>query len=132
MQQSASESISTDDLLERYKTACALNQPVEKNLIVSAIRRWAAGIGIPLDTPIRFLTSEAAVRMVWSADRYLPDKQPSRRAWTMRATQASRCFRNARIAWDARNARNVRAARDACDARNALAALAARTPASSR
>src|SRR5262245_6258292 len=94
--QFAEASISTAELLERYRTACDFKQPVDRDRITSAIRRWFERVGIPLDTTIRFCDSKAEVMKTTRA---------ARAALIRRDRTAARI---ARIAWDAKTARDAR------------------------
>ena len=99
-------SISTDDLFERFKIACDLNQPVDQEKITLSLQRWADKISAP-GVAIKFMTSEKEV------------KEAARAAMAAWDAQASLASRAAMAAWDARDAMDARDARDAMDARDA-------------
>ena len=58
----AGATINADDLFARYKVACDLKQPVDRDKIMLALQRWTDKIGIP-DVAIRFVTTAKEVEV---------------------------------------------------------------------
>jgi hypothetical protein len=108
--------VSVADLLKRYKIACDLKQAVDRDRILSALKRWACNIGIP-DVTIQFATNakevEAAARAakdtwdanVASAASAAMDAWNNRITWNDRTAMYSfwnnynRAARAARATW---------------------------------
>lgn len=118
------EQPTVEQLMERYKIACDLKQPVNRRKISYRMRQWLRGIS-DQKLPIRFAESYEEIlkagrdarvardaRVVWAA-RDAWDARDAQAAWAARDARAAWDARVARVAWVARVARAVWVARDA-------------------
>jgi hypothetical protein len=113
----AGASISADDLFVRYKIACDLKQPVDRDRIAGAIHRWCSHNGSG-SFAIQFVTTAEQIRraaLAAGASRIPWDARVV--VWAARDAKAAWAVRDA---WDASAARDAWAARVGGDARDGV------------